>query len=75
MTGLTRAHRTRHRSRQAEIADVPNIASMTPGSTPSRRGLARPQPAAPPSQRPALTAPAPCVLEPRQVGTKKRPGP
>ena len=40
----------------AEIAEVPTRSSVTPGSTPSRRGLARLRPVAPAQRRPALTA-------------------
>ncbi len=55
------------------IAAVPSAPSMTPCSPPSRRGLATPEPAAPAPRRPSLTAAARGVIEPRQVGTKKRP--
>ena len=56
----------------AQIAAVPTTPSVTPCSPPSRRGLAAPQPAAPPRRRPSLTAPARGVTGPGQVGTKKR---
>jgi transposase len=56
----------------AQIAAVPTTPSVTPCSPPSRRGLAAPQPAAPPRRRPSLTAPAHGVTGPGQVGTKKR---
>jgi len=56
-----------------EIAAVPTSQSVTPGSPPSRRGLATAEPAAPAQRRPSLTAPARGVIAPRQVGTKKRP--
>jgi hypothetical protein len=55
-----------------EIAAVPTTKSVTPCSPPSRRGLAAPEPAAPPWRRPSLTAAARGVTGPGQVGTKKR---
>ena len=54
------------------IASVPTRPSMTPCSTPSRRGLSSPAFATPTERRPALTAPARGVIAPAQVGTKKR---
>jgi len=54
-------------------AAVPTRRSVTPGSAPSRRGLASAELAAPAKRRPALTAPARGVIAPAQVGTKKRP--
>ena len=57
----------------AELVKGPMLTSVTPCSAPSRRGLARPEPAARVAQRPALTAPALGVTAPVQVGTKKRP--
>jgi hypothetical protein len=60
-------------SKGVEIAAVPTTSSLTPCSPPSRRGLATPQPAAPPARRPTLTAAARDVSASRQVGTKKRP--
>jgi len=63
----------RYTNRGAEITEVPTRSSVTPGSTPSRRGLETAEPAAPLQRRPALTASAPGVTAQRQVGTKKRP--
>lgn len=57
---------------EGEIVEVPIAPSVTTGSPPSRRGLARSEPAAGPERRPALTAAPPSVLELAQVGTKKR---
>jgi hypothetical protein len=51
---------------------VPTRPSMTPCSAPSRRGLSSPAFAASTERRPALTAPARGVIDPAQVGTKKR---
>ena len=56
----------------APLASVPTRPSMTPCSTPSRRGLSRPEPATRQERRPALTAPARGVIARAQVGTKKR---
>ena len=56
----------------AQIVAVPTTSSGTPCAPPSRRGLATNELAAPAQRRPALTASAPGVTEPRQVGTKKR---
>ena len=55
-----------------EIVEAPTAASVTPCSPPSRHGLPKPAGAAPPAPRPALTAAARGVTQPRQVGTKKR---
>ncbi len=55
------------------VAAAPTAPSVTPCSPPSRRGLPIPEAAAPPRQRPSLTAAARGVTPPRQVGTKKRP--
>jgi transposase len=63
----------RYTAKGVEIAEVPTIQSLTPGSPPSRRGLATPEPVASLPRRPALTASAPHVIAPAQVGTKKRP--
>jgi hypothetical protein len=63
----------RYTANGAEIAEAPTTNSLTPGSPPSRRGLARPEPAPSLAQRPALTGSAPGVTAPAQVGTKKRP--
>jgi hypothetical protein len=63
----------RYDAKGLEIIEVPTSGSLTPGSPPSRRGLQRPEPAARIERRPALTASAPVVAEPLQVGTKKRP--
>jgi transposase len=56
-----------------EIVEVPIAPSLTTGSPPSRRGLARPEHVAATAQRPALTAAPPSVPQHAQVGTKKRP--
>jgi hypothetical protein len=56
-----------------QIAEGPTTRSVTPCSPPSRRGLSRPQIAAPMEPRPSLTASARGVTEPGLVGTKKRP--
>jgi transposase len=63
----------RYTEKGAQIMERPTDTSLTPGSPPSRRGLARPEPVATPAQRPALTAAAPGVTAKAQVGTKKRP--
>lgn len=63
----------RYTAEGTEIVEAPTTASLTPGSPPSRRGLARPEPVAATAQRPALTAAAPGVTAKAQVGTKKRP--
>jgi transposase len=63
----------RYTAQGDEIAAVPTTSSVTPCSPPSRRGLAAPEPAAPPWRRPSLTAAARGVTGPGQVGTKKRP--
>ena len=55
----------------AEIIERPTDKSLTPGSPPSRRGLAKPEPVAAPLRRPALTAAAPGVTPKAKVGTKK----
>ncbi|HEX3413459.1 MAG TPA: ISNCY family transposase, partial [Stellaceae bacterium] len=57
----------------AQIVAVPTTSSVTPCSPPSRPGLATKELAAPAQRRPALTASAPGVTEPRQVGMKKQP--
>jgi hypothetical protein len=62
----------RYDAEGAPIASVPTRPSMTPCSAPSRRGLSSPAFATPTERRPALTAAAPGVTSPRQVGTKKR---
>jgi hypothetical protein len=56
-----------------ELVDVPTNPGVTPGSPPSRRGLAAAEIAAPAQRRPAVTAPARGVGQQHQVGTKKRP--
>jgi hypothetical protein len=63
----------RYTDKGTEIVERPTNKSLTSGSPPSRRGLAKPEPAATPARRPALTAAAPDVTEKAQVGTKKRP--
>jgi transposase len=63
----------RYNAQGEEIVEVPTIASVTPCSPPSRRGLARTELVAGKERRPALTASARAVTGPRQVGTKKRP--
>ena len=63
----------RYSAQGHEIVEVPTIPSRTPCSPPSRRGLATLECVAPTTRRPALTAPAPGVTPPGQVGTKKRP--
>lgn len=63
----------RYTAQGLEIAAAPTNSSVTPGSPPSRHGLATPKRASPSPRRPALTAAARSVTEPRQVGTKKRP--
>jgi hypothetical protein len=50
-------------------ASLPTRHSLTPGSPPSRRGLARTEQAASAKHRPALTASAPGVLGAAQLGT------
>jgi hypothetical protein len=45
----------RYTEKGAQIMERPTDTSLTPGSPPSRRGLARPEPVATPAQRPALT--------------------
>jgi transposase len=54
------------------IVEAPTLASVTPCSPPSRRGLAMAEIVAPKQRRPALTASARGVTGARQVGTKKR---
>ena len=57
----------------AEPADVPTSRSLPPCSPPSRRGLAAAERAADAPRRPASTAAARGVPQPKRVGTKKRP--
>jgi transposase len=63
----------RYNAQGEEIVEVPTIASVTPCSPPSRRGLARTELVARQERRPALTSSARGVTGRRQVGTKKRP--
>jgi hypothetical protein len=63
----------RYSATGTQIAEAPTCQSLTPGSPPSRRGLARPEPTAQLPRRPALTGSAPGVSAPVQVGTQKRP--
>ena len=63
----------RYTDQGTHIVEAPTPASLTPGSPPSRRGLARLDPSAAVPQRPALTASAPSVPAQAQVGTEKRP--
>jgi hypothetical protein len=62
----------RYTAEGEEIVDVPTAGSVTPRSTPSRRGLQALELVERPQRRPALTAPARGVPGALQVGTKKR---
>jgi hypothetical protein len=57
----------------AELVDTPSAPSVTPCSSPSRRGLATHDLMARPPRRPSLTPPARGVPAVAQVGMKKRP--
>lgn len=58
--------------REGRQRDAPTRASLASGSTPSRRGLDAPAPAARIAPRPALTASALEAQDKPRVGTKKR---
>jgi hypothetical protein len=64
----------RYSAQATPITAVPTPTSVTPCSPPSRRGLAAPEPAAPPQRRPSLTAATRGVTRPRQVGTWRNRG-
>jgi hypothetical protein len=58
---------------RADDAGRPTRLILAPGSAPSRRGLATPEPAASQARRPTLTAAARDAIDVLQVGTKERP--
>jgi transposase len=62
----------RYTAEGEEIVDAPTIATVTPCSPPSRRGLAMQELAQAQERRPALTASVRGVSAMLQVGTKKR---
>lgn len=63
----------RYSAEGEQITEAPTSTTLTPCSTPSRRGLATAEAVALSQRRPALTAPVRGVRGALQVGTKKRP--